>query len=496
MSVLLELLQSWSANGARDEPHAPGGLSRRVLCAAAVSCSVLVSYVIVSEQYAWGTVIGIALTFALLCFVKPQLALLIFLIYKPVENTLSRFGIDFYPMQAVNPETILALLMKAVNPETFLILLYAGIGLPSILIGARTVRFAGRQILPMLLLSGLMILSIAWNRHLGTDRIVSDLGEIKRSTFFFVGFILFMATPNKRRYLDLYLVVFFLVCAYLSLDLAWLHIDKAMLGNVESRVITFKESIVHTSPLVLGLGASILVALAVKENTSFFSQILCLSGVGLLVLSSFLLLSRALSGAVIVGVLATLLAARVWKRKLWVLLLVLSSLWLLLPEDLLARFGLTLSNVQLGADFTTQRLEVAWPDAVMTITEHPILGVGYGAYKQMAKLAPHNQLLDMWVHVGIGGVILFLWMFTSLVQVAWRARHDGDPRTRAIANGLFGQLIGCVVALMFNDSFFYPWLTYSLFFTAVLLEPIDGRPQGQRSGHGLRECSLPATRIG
>lgn len=485
MSVLFEWLQAWpAANGTRDEPHAAGRLSRRVLWAAAIAFPLLVSYVIVSEQYAWGMVIGTALAFALLSLVKPQLALLVFLMYKPVEGMLSKFGIDFYTM-------------KAVNPETFITLLYAVIGLPRVLIGARPPRLFGKQILPMLLLSGLMLFSIAWNPHVGTDRFIDDLADIKRSTFFFFTFVLVMMTPNKRRYLNLYLAVFLLVCAYLSLDLAWLRMEKATLTNVDARVITFKESVLYASPLVLGLGANFLAALCAEAKNTFLTRILLLSGAGMLVLSSFLFLSRSLSGAVIIGVLATLLVSGVRRRNVLVLLLVSSSLWLLLPEDLTSRFERTLFNVQSGAgSVTTHRLEVAWPDAIKTISERPILGVGYGAYKEMTKFVPHNQLLDMWVQVGIGGVILFLWMYVSLVRVAWRARHDDDSRSRAIANGLFGQFMGCVVALLFNDALFYPWLTYALFFTAVLIEPVERGTLEQGPVRGLRERSLPAAGIG
>lgn len=481
MPVFFEWLQAWPANGVGDEPYALGRVSRRVLWAAAILFSVLASFVIVSEQYAWGAVIGIALAFALLSVVKPQLALLIFLIYMPVESALGKLGIDFY-------------VMKGVNPETFVTLLYAAIGLPRVLIDTRPPRLFGRQILPMFLLSGLMLFSIAWNPHLGTDRFIDDLAEIKRSTFFFLIFFLVMVTPDKRRYLNLYLGVFLLVCAYLSFDLAWLRTEKAMLTQLESRVMKFKESILYISPLVLGLGASFLMAIFVEMKSTFWPRVLLLSGAGMLVLSSFLLLSRALSGAVIMGVLVTLLASGVRRRKAWALLLVPLFLWLLLPEDLTARFERALFNMQSGAgSFTTQRLEVAWPDAIETISERPILGVGYGAYRGMTKLAAHNQLLDMWVQVGIGGVILLLWIFTSLVKVAWRARHDDDPRARAVANGLFGQLIGCAVALQFSDSFFYPWLTYTLFFTAVLLEPVDRATLEQKSVPGWRQRSLPAT---
>lgn len=479
MPVLFKWLQAWPANRVVDEPYTLGRVSRRVLWAVAISFSVLASYVIVLEQYAWGAVIGIALGFALLSVVKPQLALLVFLIYMPVEHVLKKLGIDLY-------------VIKGVNPETFVTLLYATIGLPRVLIGTRPTRLFGRQILPMFLLSGLMLFSIAWNPHLGTDRITDDLVEIKRSTFFFLTFFLVMVTPDKRRYLNLYLGVFLLVCVYLSLDLVWLRMAKATLTNLGARIIAFQESVVHTSPLILGLGASLLTAIFVETKSTFWPRILLLCGAGMLVLSSFLVLSRALSGAIIIGVLVSLLASGVRRRNVWVLLLVPLFLWLLLPEDLMVRVESTLFKVQSGTgSFTTQRLESAWPDAIETISEHPILGVGYGAYRGMTKRAAHNQLLDMWVQVGIGGVILFLWMYVSLVRVVWRARHDDESRIRAIANGLFGQLIGCVIALLFSDSFFYPWLTYSLFFIAVLLEPVDRATLEQ--GSVLGYSSLSAT---
>ena len=491
MPVLLEWLQAWPANRVVDEPYALGRVSRRVLWTVAISCSVLASYVIVSEQYAWGAVIGIALAFALLCLVKPQLALLVFLIYLPIEGALKKVGTDLS-------------VMKGVNPETVVTLLYAVIGLPRILIGARPPRLSSRLILPMLLLSVLLLFSIAWNPHLGTDIIIDDLAKIKQATFYFLTFFLVMITPDKRRYLNLYLGVFLLVCIYMSFDLAWVSMEKATLTNLGTRVsrstdgLHFNVSSVHTSPLVLGLGASFLTAIFAETKSTFWPRILLLSGAGMLVLSSFLLLSRALSGAVVMGVFVTLLASGVRRRNAWALLVVPLCLWLFIPEDLAVRLGRAPVNAQSGTgSLTTGRLEVAWPDAIETISEHPILGVGYGAYSGgKAGLAAHNQLLDIWAQVGIGGVILFLWMFTSLVKVAWRARHDGDPRTRAIANGLFGQLMGCVIALMFSDSFFYPWLAYSLFFIAVLLEPVGRATLEQKSVPGWRKRSLSAAGIG
>lgn len=490
MPVFFEWLQAWPANRVGDEPYALGRVPRRILWAVAISFSVLASYVIVSEQYAWGAVIGIALAFALLCLVKPQLALLVFLIYTPVEGALGKLGIDLS-------------VMKGVNPETFVTLLYAVIGLPRILISAKPSRLSGRPILPMLMLSVLMLFSIAWNPDLGTDRIIDDLAEIKRSTFYFLTFFLVMVTPDKRRYLNLYLGVFLLVCIYLSFDLAWVSMEKATLTNLGTRVsrsiegISFNLSGVHTSPLVLGLGASFLAAIFVETKSTFWLRILLLCGAGMLVLSSLLLLSRALSGAVIMGVLVTLLASGVSRRTALALFVIPLFLWLLIPDNLTVRFERGLSKMQSGTgSFTTHRAEEAWPDAIETISEHPILGVGYGAYRGRTKLAAHNQLLDMWVQVGIGGVILFVCIFVSLGRVAWRARHDDDSRARAIANGLFGQLIGCVIALMFNDAFFYPWLTYSLFFTAVLLEPIDRVTLEQKAVLGWRKRSLSAAGIG
>lgn len=481
MSTRFDWMQAWPVSDTRVDPHASRRVSGRAFWAVTISLSAVVSYVIVSEQYALGAALGIAFAFALLCFVKPQLALLVFLIYMPVEGMLGKLGINLS-------------VMRGVNPETFVTLLYAAIGLPRILSGARPPSSVGGQILPMVLLSGLMLLSIAWNPHVGTDTMSLDLAEIKRAAFFFLTFLLVLLTPDKRRYLNVYLGVFLLVCIYLALDLAWLRTEKMTLTRLGSRVMRFSESAVHTSPLVLGLGASVLVALTIEKNISFFPRILCLSSAGLLVLSSFLLLSRAVSAAVIVGVVVTLLVSRAWKRNLVPLLLILPSLWFLLPEDLTARFARSLLNVQSGgSSFTTKRLEVAWPDAIETISEHPILGVGFGAYGQMAKLAPHNQLLNIWVQLGIGGVILFLWIYTSLVKVAWRARGNDDPKTRVVANGLFGQLLGCAFALQFSDSFFSPWLTYALFFTAVLLEPVADGTLGHRAESRLEESSSIST---
>lgn len=440
----------------------------------AILCSAVVSYVIVSEQYAGGAVIGIALAYVLLCLVKPQLALLVFLIYSPIEGALRKVGIDLS-------------VMRGVNPETFVTLLYAVICVPMVLVSAKPSWSSGRLILPMLLLSVLLLFSVAWNPHLGTDIIIDDLAKIKQATFYFLTFFLVMITPDKRRYLNVYLAVFLLVCAYLSLDAVLVSTGNATLTNLGTRArrsvsgLDLSLSSVHTSPLVLGLGATFLTAILLETKSPFWLRMLLLSGTGVCVLSSLLFLSRGMSGAVMMGVLVTMLASGVRRRNVWALLLIPLLLWLVMPENLTVRFERGLSGT---GSLTTKRAEEAWPEAIEMISEHPILGVGYGAYGGMANRAAHNQLLDVWVQVGIGGVILFLWMYISLVRVAWRARHDGDSRVRAIAKGLFGQLIGCVIALMFADSFFFPWLAYSLFFIAVLLEPVGRATVEQKSVPG------------
>lgn len=197
----------------------------------------------------------------------------------------------------------------------------------------------------------------------------------------------------------------------------------------------------------------------------------------------FLSFSR---GALLLGVPVSLLTLA-WlsgsKRVRWAAMaLLVVGLLALVPLARTERFA-SLLNPSQGTTFLRLSL---WQAAWDMLRDHPWLGVGldnflyyYGDYIRPGAEVdrwlshPHNWLLDFWLRLGLGGVILFLGLVAAFARRAWRiqrARPPGDLRAATL--GLMGGVAALVAHGSIDQAYFVPelalWFMFALAWVGVL----------------------------
>lgn len=104
------------------------------------------------------------------------------------------------------------------------------------------------------------------------------------------------------------------------------------------------------------------------------------------------------------------------------------------------------------------------------IAEHPFVGIGYGKEttrmlgeqaeqgnaghggSSVQKQGPHNILLEQALHVGLPGMVLFIWLFARIVrEVIAGFRQATDALARAVLLGTSVGVIGLAVRLQFDQ---------------------------------------------
>ena len=146
--------------------------------------------------------------------------------------------------------------------------------------------------------------------------------------------------------------------------------------------------------------------------------------------------------------------------------------------------GLRTSTVQTTGETeaqgsTRQRYEVL-QNAIHIIRDHPVLGVGLGAYSlanfrynpALGTLDTHNTYLNVLAETGVPGLVLFLAIVTSLVLGARDARRRAARTLPAHAETLRWlqyAFIGHLIAALFGSfaSFIFPWVYMSLLWSAT-----------------------------
>ncbi len=122
----------------------------------------------------------------------------------------------------------------------------------------------------------------------------------------------------------------------------------------------------------------------------------------------------------------------------WVLMALLIGLSVF-GQPVLSRFATSFSVTDTSS---TERLAL-WREALPTIAEHPILGVGLGNYLSSARplytpgtpFYAHNLYLDIALEMGLIGLAMFLLLFLSAFMRLIRVRRS-DPWAPAILAAL------------------------------------------------------------
>lgn len=163
----------------------------------------------------------------------------------------------------------------------------------------------------------------------------------------------------------------------------------------------------------------------------------------------------------------------VWDKRLWLLFLLVPPVLLFYHGGVTDRL-LSIFYHSEADTSVSMRLDM-WYSAIEMIIEHPLLGVGWGAFKfvypvyneliQEAGITifhAHNMFLNIWAETGILGFVCFFWFFYGNAYYGWKLLKTPqiDTFDRAAATMMIAAVVSQTIC-GFSD--------YDLFSTQISL---------------------------
>jgi O-antigen ligase len=152
---------------------------------------------------------------------------------------------------------------------------------------------------------------------------------------------------------------------------------------------------------------------------------------------------------------------------------------------------LSLLDVDQGTTFYRLKL---WQAAVAMIRDHPLTGVGLDnflyrypeymlreAWQEPGLSHPHNIVLDYWTRLGIGGVLVWVWLQAAFFKLALRLyQRLPDGSVRAIILGLIASMVAAVAHGMIDNFYFLVDLAFIFTLSLGLVRSAGlGHPEGE-----------------
>jgi exopolysaccharide production protein ExoQ len=198
--------------------------------------------------------------------------------------------------------------------------------------------------------------------------------------------------------------------------------------------------------------------------------------------------------AVIVAVVVSLLALRAmnWRVSNAVLLSCLTTIAASLIWATLRPESTELLDV-LGRDDTLTGRTVLWGEVVERALARPLLGFGYGSFWagwdsaaanvwRVLGWTPndsHNGLLDLWLDLGVTGIIAFLITLVTGICKGLKYAHKGSMGVRWWPFTFFGMM---VLYNLTESSILRPtslfWLMYVALSSSLAKDPSSTKPSG------------------
>jgi O-antigen ligase len=135
---------------------------------------------------------------------------------------------------------------------------------------------------------------------------------------------------------------------------------------------------------------------------------------------------------------------------------------------------------------------IQYAAAIEVIKEKPLTGIGYGNFPDYVeayygvRVEVHNMFLKVWVAVGVGGVILMIFMFVQVLRRLMRRRKNllrmGETKLAEIYSGTIVMLVFSIFQGqfrgMFGDLSFLFFLGFA--YTLAWAPLVGGSRQNQR----------------
>jgi len=146
----------------------------------------------------------------------------------------------------------------------------------------------------------------------------------------------------------------------------------------------------------------------------------------------------------------------------------------------------SLFNLEQGTTFRRIKL---WEATWAMIRDYPITGVGLDnflyrypeymlpeAWQEPDLSHPHNIVLDYWTRLGIGGVVVLIWLVGAFFRTALRLYRDlPDGNERAIILGLIASMVAMLAHGLIDNSYFLVDLAFLFFLSFGLVRAIEAR---------------------
>lgn len=137
-----------------------------------------------------------------------------------------------------------------------------------------------------------------------------------------------------------------------------------------------------------------------------------------------------------------------------------------------------------GSTGTESTRVLIWRASFRMIRDHPIWGIGldqfFSQYRpryvepagwpERYTSHPHDLVLDVWLSLGILGLVVFAWLGMTVFATARRGIARVDARERGLALGAAGALLAGVMHGFVDNGFFLADLAVLTWFFVALLE--------------------------
>ncbi len=204
--------------------------------------------------------------------------------------------------------------------------------------------------------------------------------------------------------------------------------------------------------------------------------------------------SRGAQVALLGAMLYLAFAGRIRFRAILAAALVFGSVYLLMPDEQIARFQ------SAGEDETSLQRIAYWQRGADMMLAHPWLGVGYNNFrpyftrhypqdlqpfqKQLGAQLPHNILVQVGTDLGIPALLVYLMLcWTGLrmtVQLRKQSREGEHCVDAHLAKGLAAGLVGFFIAGQFVSVVYYPFLWIQMALIVCLYNIALEKPQRAR----------------
>ena len=186
-----------------------------------------------------------------------------------------------------------------------------------------------------------------------------------------------------------------------------------------------------------------------------------------------LLMTYSRSGWVSFALAAVVFIA-LWDKRLLPLIVVAAVLALpVLPESIFNRI-LTIGNT---ADSSNRYRLYIWSAVLQMLRDYGLTGIGlgpgnfiplYANYSlPQAAVAYHSHMLylEVWLEMGILGLVSFLGMYLGLIRRGIRAIRHADPMLRRVLIACVSSLAGVSFVCGVEYVWFYPRVMFAFFIT-------------------------------